>query len=153
METREEFSHWEIDTVVGLKASQDNVLLTLIERKTRFEIIQKIDGENATAVTAGITQLRKQCDFFFSDIFKTITSDNGVEFADFSSCLNGVTEVFFTHPYSFWERGTNERHHGMIRRFISKGTEMRTVSRLHIKRVENWMSQLPRKILGYQTSR
>lgn len=151
VDSREEFGHWEIDTVVGLKAGQDNVLLTLTERKTRFEIIQKIDGKNAAAVTAGITKLRKQCDFFFSDIFKTITSDNGVEFADLSSSLNGITEVFFTHPYSSWERGTNERHNGMIRRFIPKGTEMRNVSCLHIKRVENWMNQLPRKILGYQT--
>lgn len=153
VKAREEFGHWEIDTVVGLKTGQDNVLLTLTERKTRFEIIQKIDGKNAAAVTAGIAQLLKQCDFFFSDIFKTITSDNGVEFANLSSCLNGITEVFFTHPYSSWERGTNERHNGMIHRFIPKGTEMRTVSRLHIKRVENWMNQLPRKILGYQTPR
>ncbi|WP_054116794.1 hypothetical protein [Enterococcus sp. RIT-PI-f] len=51
------------------------------------------------------------------------------------------------------ERGTNERHNGMIRRFISKGTEMRMVYRLHIKCVENWMNQLPKKILDYPTPR
>lgn len=153
VDTRETFGHWEIDTVVGLKTGQDQVLLTLTERKTRFEIIQKIEGKNSAAVTAGIETLRTQFDHFFEDVFKTITSDNGAEFATLSECLKNCVEVYFTHPYSSWERGTNERHNGMIRRFIPKGTEMRTVSRSHIKRVENWMNQLPRKILGYKTPR
>lgn len=148
---RETFGHWESDTVVGLKSGQDQVLLTLTERKTRFEIIQKIEGKNALAVQSGIENLQEQFGHFFKDIFKTITSDNGVEFSTLSTCLDGIVEVYFTHPYSSWERGTNERHNGLIRRFIPKGNSMRHVSREHIKRIENWMNQPPRKILGYQT--
>ena len=150
---RETFGHWEIDTVVGLKSGQDQVLLTLTERKTRFEIIQKIEGKNALAVQSGIENLQEQFGHFFKDIFKTITSDNGVEFSTLSTCLDGIVDVYFTHPYSSWERGTNERHNGLIRRFIPKGSTIRHVSRVHMKRIENWMNQLPRKVLGYKIPR
>jgi len=149
--SRDEFGHWEIDTVVGLKSGQDQVLLTLTERKTRFEIIQKIEGKHALAVQSGIENLQEQFGQFFKDIFKTITSDNGVEFSTLSACLEGIVDVYFAHPYSSWERGTNERHNGLIRRFIPKGSTIRNVSRVHIKRVEQWMNQLPRKVLSYQT--
>ncbi|MGX7404949.1 IS30 family transposase, partial [Enterococcus camelliae] len=125
----------------------------LTERKTRFEIIQKIEGKNALAVQSGIENLQEQFGQFFKDIVKTITSDNGVEFSTLSTCLDGIVDVYFTHPYSSWERGTNERHNGLIRRFIPKGSTMRHVSRVHIKRIENWMNQLPRKVLGYKTPR
>ena len=148
---RETFGHWEIDTVVGLKSGQDQVLLKLTERKTRFEIIQKIEGGNALAIQSAIENLQEQFGHFFKDVFKTITSDNGVEFSTLSVCLAGIVDDYFTHPYSSWERGTNERHNGLIRRFIPKGSTMRHVSREHIKRIENWMNKLPRKILGYQT--
>ena len=149
--TREEFGHWEIDTVIGSKSGQDQVLLTLTERKTRFEIIQKIESKQASAVQSGIEKLQEQFGKFFPNVFKTITSDNGVEFSTLSSYLDGIVDIYFTHPYSSWERGTNERHNGLIRRFLPKGCPMRDVSRLQIKRIENWMNQLPRKILGYQT--
>lgn len=150
---RERFGHWEIDTVVGLKSGQDQVLLKLTERKTRFEIIQKIEGKNALAVQSGIENLQEQFGHFLKDIFKTITSDNGVEFSTLSTCLDGIVDVYFTHPYSSWERGTNERHNGLLRCFIPKGSTMRHVSRVHMKRIENWMNQLPRKVLGYKTPR
>lgn len=71
----------------------------------------------------------------------------------FRRCLRvlmaSLTSILRT-PNSSWERGTNERHNGLIRRFIPKGSTMRLVSREHIKRIENWMNQLPRKILGYK---
>ncbi|HAT4276979.1 TPA: IS30 family transposase, partial [Clostridium perfringens] len=58
----------------------------------------------------------------FSEVFKSITADNGSEFADLSEFeLKTKTKVYFTHPYSSFEKGTNERHNGLIRRFIPKG--------------------------------
>ena len=60
----------------------------------------------------------------FSQIFKTITSDNGSEFAELAKLEdNTKTKVYFAHPYSSWERGSNERHNGLLRRFIPKGKE------------------------------
>ncbi|SKA09820.1 IS30 family transposase, partial [Selenihalanaerobacter shriftii] len=61
------------------------------------------------------------------------------------------TKVYFTHPYSSWERGTNERHNGLIRRFIPKGRSISEFSIEAIGRIQNWCNTLPRKILGYLT--
>ncbi|WP_286673886.1 MULTISPECIES: IS30 family transposase [unclassified Clostridium] len=84
----------------------------------------------------------------FSKVFKTITSDNGSEFADLSTLeADTDTNVYFTHPYSSFEQGTNERHNGLIRRFIPKGK----YSLDDIAFIEEWMNTLPRKILNYKT--
>lgn len=122
IETREEFGHWEIDTVIGEKSSDDKVLLTIVERKTRYSIVLRIDGKTACAVTEGIKELKELYGSRFKEVFKSITSDNGSEFTDLSNLEKEVgTKVYFTHPYSSYERGTNERHNGLIRRFIPKG--------------------------------
>ena len=97
---REEFGHWEIDTVVGEKSKYDSVLLTIVERKTRNAIIHKIASKTAEAVTEALNSIRTIYGAKFSDIFKTITSDNGSEFADLSSLETKTgTKVYFTHPY------------------------------------------------------
>ncbi|WP_019412363.1 IS30 family transposase, partial [Paenisporosarcina sp. TG20] len=107
---REEFGHWEIDTVIG-KKSQDNVLLTITERKTRKEIIVKIEGKTSDAVSTAIKEIRNSYGSQFQNIFKTITADNGSEFAELGFTFDKEkTEVYFTHPYTSSERGTNERH-------------------------------------------
>jgi len=150
VEAREEFGHWEIDTVIGQK-SGDQALLTLTERKTRYEVIIKIDGKSSEPVNQALSTLQAAAGKNFPKLFKTITSDNGSEFAGISELLKDVVDVYFTHPYSSWERGTNENHNGMIRRFIPKGTKISEVPQSIIRRVQDWMNHLPRKILGYAT--
>jgi IS30 family transposase len=148
---RKEFGHWEIDTVIG-KKSQDEALLTITERKTRKEIIIKIASKESEAVSASITKLRNAYGSIFSQVFKTITSDNGSEFADLiPSVKSEDTKIYYTHPYSASERGTNERHNGLIRRFIPKGKAISSVLEGTILYVENWCNRLPRKILAYRT--
>ena len=150
IDSREEFGHWEIDTVIGEKTSDDKVLLTLVERKTRYSIVISIGGKTAYAVTEGIKELKELYGDKFSKVFKSITSDNGSEFTDLSSLEEEVgTKVYFTHPYSSYERGTNERHNGLIRRFIPKGKRMSDYCVDKISAIEEWMNTLPRKILGY----
>ena len=152
IDNREEFGHWEIDTVIGQKSGKDNVLLTIAERKTRQFLVRKIADKSALAVMAELDKLREECGDRFSSVFKTITSDNGSEFANLSE-LEQVTDtnIYFTHPYSSFERGTNERHNGLIRRFLPKGTRMTDCSIDTIAFVEDWCNTLPRKILGYRT--
>lgn len=152
IDSREEFGHWEIDTVIGEKSASDCVLLTLLERQTRNAIIRQIDSKSAEAVMNELSFIREQFGDKFSQVFKTITSDNGSEFADLSS-VEVVTEtrVYFTHPYSSFERGTNERHNGLIRRFIPKGKRIADYCLEDIAFIEEWMNTLPRKILGYKT--
>ena len=148
---RQEFGHWEIDTVVGSRAGQEAVLVTLVERKTRYEIILKADGKNSEAVTQALEEFKQSKTDYFGQIIKTVTSDNGVEFANLTSCLQETTSVYFTHPYSSWERGTNENHNGMIRRFLPKGTNITPVSKRTIQATEDWMNNYPRKILQGKT--
>lgn len=149
---RIEFGHWEIDTVIGKKNKLDAVLLTITERNTRKEIIRKIPSKTAEAVRVDLLNLINETGKCFSKIFKTITADNGLEFAELSSLeTEADTKVYFAHPYSSWERGTNERHNGLIRRFIPKGTFINQYSIEAIASVQNWCNTLPRKILNYLT--
>lgn len=94
-----------------------------------------------------------------ASIFKSITFDNGTEFAAAEglerSCVNKRlprTKVYFCHPYSSWERGTNENTNGMIRRRFPKGTNFAAVTNAQIAQAENWINNYPRKILGYKSS-
>lgn len=148
---RKEFGHWEIDTVVG-KKTKDQVLLTLTERKTREEIIFRVPGKDTTSVTDAITKLKNDYGDKFPQVFKTITADNGSEFSSLGESVEkDKTTIYYTHPYTSCERGTNERHNGLIRRFIPKGKVISNVADQTITYAEKWCNQLPRRILKYKT--
>ena len=146
---RSEFGHWEIDTVIGIKDRNEPVLLTLTERQTRFELILKIDGKTEADVKRAIKPLMNTP--LSKEIFKSITADNGLEFSSLTDAVKSTAEVYFTHPYSSWERGTNENHNGIIRRFIPKGIKISTITETTIRRINVWMNNYPRKIFGYHT--
>ncbi|SFM38222.1 IS30 family transposase, partial [Salibacterium qingdaonense] len=85
-------------------------------------------------------------------VFQTITSDNGSEFSELTQAIDcDQVNVYYTHPYTSSERGTNERHNGLIRRFIPKGKSIDDLDDTVVAYVENWCNTLPRKILGYQS--
>nr|DAL44624.1 MAG TPA_asm: portal protein, lambda family [Caudoviricetes sp.] len=159
---REEFGHWEGDTVYSGKGKRKTTraLLTMTERKTRKEIIIAIPNRKAETVVKALDALeRKLGARRFRAIFKSITFDNGTEFAAAEelerSCINKHlprTKVYFCHPYSSWERGTNENTNGMIRRRFPKGTNFAAVTNAQITQAENWINNYPRKILGYKSS-
>lgn len=150
IETREEFGHWEIDTVLGHK-SKDDALLTLIERKTRHKIIKRISSKTAPAVTRALDKVFSKFNQVHT-VFKTITSDNGSEFSELTNQGKKLgIDVYFSRPYASWERGTNERHNGLFRRFIKKGQPIHAYTDKQIEHVKNWMNTLPRKKLDYQT--
>ena len=149
IESRMEFGHWEIDTVEG-KMSDDNALLTLIERKTRNYYAIKIDDQEHDSVDYAINKLQHSFGELFPKVFKTITSDNGSEFSNLSSFLKNITDVYFARPYASYERGSNERHNGLLRRYIPKGKAISDYSRDAIKHVYQTLNNLPRKILNYQ---
>jgi transposase, IS30 family len=90
--------------------------------------------------------------------FKSVTFDNGSEFLNWEPLEASVlkaeekrTMVYFAHSYSSWERGTNENHNRMIRRFVPKGLDIGGFDDKEIKAIENWMNNYPRRILGYNT--
>ena len=154
---RLEYGHWEGDTVKSARNAKPG-LLTLTERKTREELIVKVDQSTQEAVKAAFDNLEMRYSSQFKMKFKSITFDNGSEFLNWESLEASVlaqgekrTAVYFAHAYSSWERGTNENHNRMIRRFIPKGYDIGGFSDEEIKAVEDWMNNYPRRILGYNT--
>lgn len=149
---RNEFGHWEMDCVVGKAEGINEVLLTLTERKSRYEIIIKIPRKNSISVVETINIIKEKFKDNFSKIFKTITVDNGVEFSDWISLEKDCkTFIYFADPYSSYQRGTNENHNGIIRWFIPKGTPLENYTHKDIKSISNWMNNYPRKIFNYST--
>ena len=157
--SRLEYGHWEGDCVKGSRGKEKDSLYTLTERMSREQIILKIKSTLQSEIKKKMDNLERKYGSKFKEKFKTVTYDNGVEFLDWKSIESSVlnkaekrTEVYFAHPYSSWERGTNENQNRMIRRFIPKGTNISKISNKEIKRIENWMNNYPRKILGYKTA-
>ena len=153
---REEYGHWEMDCVVG---SRKACLLVLTERKTREGLLFKLAAKTQDNVMAAIDKLERRHKRRFSTVFKTITTDNGSEFLDCESlersCLqNGGkrTTWYYAHPYSAWERGSNENANKLIRRFIPKGADIGKYTNADIKRIEHWINNYPRRMFGYKTA-
>lgn len=153
IETREEFGHWEIDCVLGLKEKEDNVLLSLVERKTRLTLLYKLDDKTVDSVNYAIKQLMQTRGLHAPGVIKTITADNGSEFAGLDAAFSASFDIYFTHPYASYERGTNERHNRMLRRRIPKGKAIASIRRSEIQSVEDWMNNKRRKILVYDSPR
>lgn len=152
IESREEFGHWECDLVLGSKPRDDQVLLTFAERKSREFLIVPIADKTAACVMAAMKQMQEVYSEHFSEVFKTITTDNGSEFADLAE-LEKMADIliYYAYPYTSCDKGTVERHNGLIRRFIPKGKRIDDFKSQQIANVEIWCNCLPRKILGYRT--
>lgn len=135
---RTEYGHWEIDTVLLTKAKGE-CLLTLTERQTRFEVIRLIPDKSAQSVNQALRELELD--------FKSVTSDNGREFAKLSEVLE--CPVYYCHAYASHERGTNENHNRMIRRHLPKG--VKSTTKEFVAYIEQWMNNYPRKMFNYKT--
>jgi IS30 family transposase len=157
---REIFGHWEMDTVKGKQGVTKSCLLVMTERKTRDEIIFKLKDQKAESVVDALNRLERRWGGMFHKIFKSITVDNGTEFSDCEGMERSVlhpgerrTYLFYCHPYSSWERGTNENQNKLIRRHIPKGEDFDEKQDKDIEFIENWINTYPRGILGFKTSK
>lgn len=152
------FGHWEMDTVKGKQGITKSCMLVLTERKTRDEIIIKMPDQKAASVVEALDRLERKWGDMFSKVFRSITVDNGVEFADYEGMEKSVfgeekrTFVFYCHPYSSWERGSNENNNRLIRRHIPKGEDFDGRQDAEIEYIEKWINDYPRGIFDYRTS-
>ena len=153
---RKEVGHWEMDLVVGKGTT---CLQVLTERVTRKELIFKIPNKKQQTIVQTLDRLEKEYKEAFYTMFKSITMDNGTEFVDQqaleASCIKAGkkrTTCYYAHPYSSWERGSNENANRLIRRFIPKGANIDQYSDQQIKEIEQWMNNYPRKLLAYKTA-
>lgn len=150
---RLEYGHWEMDLVVGTAGSRA-VLLTLTERMTRQELIYKLPNKQAATIRAVFDKLEAAVPDFRRR-FKSITTDNGSEFLRYEELRQSIHggirfEIYYCHSYAAWEKGTNENHNRMIRRWFPKGTNFDRVSKKKIAAVQAWMNNYPRKILEWK---
>ncbi len=154
---RDTFGHWELDTVIGTR-KKSNTLLVFTERLTRYELILRSKDKSSFSTVKVLNKLERIYGKQFHKIFKTITVDNGVEFANTpgmeNSCLTKQkrTTVYHCHPYSSYERGSNENQNRLIRQFIPKGKSIDKISDAFIREVQDYINNKYRKIFGYRTS-
>ncbi len=138
--------HWEGDLVKGVRRKNQPALMTLTERTTRFEVVIKIPDYRASTCQR---LLQKEIDQH-PDWFKTLTFDNGSEFADMTKIKN--CQIYFAHPYSPWERGTNENCNGLLRQFFPKGKSMKDKTATYVQQATNAINHKHRRILQYHTA-
>ncbi len=157
---RIEAGHWEMDCMEGPKGKDSACLLTMVDRKLRTTMIFKLPDQTQESVINVLDKLeRKMGRVKFAEKFKTITVDNGSEFLNFKGLERSQrndgkkrTNIYFCHPYSSWERGSNEHTNGMIRRFIPKGTAISPILIKDIKKIEAWLNNYPRRIFNGKSS-
>lgn len=153
---RKEYGHWEMDTVVGGQGEGKACLLVLSERATREEIIIRLKNKKSESVIKALNKIEKKIGTRkFRQTFKTITMDNGVEFLNAKEIETGYrnkkklrTKAYYCHPYSSWERGTNENTNKLIRRFIKKGENIENYTEEDLLYIQNWINNYPRKIFN-----
>ena len=143
VEGREEFGHFEMDLIQNGK----DFILTVIERKTRFQLMERLEnGKNADGVAKAVIRLLKP----FKRHVLSITTDNGGEFARHklvSRALNAP--VFFADPYSSWQKGTVENTNKLIRQYIDKQMNISNLTYNNLLVIQNKLNYRPRKVLAF----
>ena len=124
----------------------------MTERKTRFEIVLRIDSKTSEAVVKKVNQLKVYLKKILSRIIKSLTTDNGTEFSDFLIIISGTdTKIYFCHPYASVKKEPMKDIMEYLDIFIPKGTNIDDYSLQYINKAVSWMNNYPRKILGYKT--
>ncbi len=150
-----EFGNWEMDCVEGSK-KEAAIYLTLLERKTKKYIVIKLKDSSTKSVVLAWDRLEEKYGEYFKQIFKTITTDNGVNFKKYDEIEKSKYseekrfEMYYTDPYSSWQKGMNENCNGILRRFIPKGTKISKISEYKLETIVYKINNKPRKKLGFR---
>ena len=135
--------HWEGDLILG--KNRESAIGTLNERTTRTVIIVPLKNRDARSVRLAFEKAFKSIP---RQMKKTLTYDNGTEMAEHKVfAKNTKIKVYFAHPYSPWERPTNENSNGLIRDYFPKGTDFNLITNKRLKEVQNELNERPRKVL------
>lgn len=149
VEGRARVGNWEGDLVNGLKGTGN--LVTLVERMTRFTLFWRIATKEAGEVSSAIAAMLANLP---ANFLKTLTFDNGKEFADFAELERVLgLKVYFAKPYHSWERGTNENRNGVVRKVLPKGRSFDDITGEEMRRIDRMLNDRPLKCLGWRTPR
>ncbi len=135
---------WEADTIIGLCHQQ--AIVSLVERKSKLTRLAKVARNTAESVANAMTTQLESLEV------KTITSDNGREFARHQQIGQSLkADFYFAHPYHSWERGLNENTNGLVRQYFPKKSDFSKITGSQINKVVERLNHRPRKTLGYKT--
>ena len=156
---REIFGHWEMDCVLGMRDNK-KAALVFTERMTRYEIIEKLKSHTTGEVVKALNRIEKRYKRSFYTVFKSITVDNGHEFMDCKGMEKALyrkgkrTNIYYCHPSSPGERGSNENCNLLVRRFLHKGMNFdKYLTTKKAKEVQEWINTYPRGIHRGKTSK
>jgi IS30 family transposase len=145
VDKKKRFGDWEADTVLGKQGT--GAIVSLVERKSKLYLIRKVPAKSAADVSRAMVGMLWR----YRRHVRTITADNGSEFCDHELVAEKLkTDIYFANPYSSWERGLNENFNGLLRQYVRKGTDLRTVTDKQIADVERALNARPRKCLGFK---
>ncbi len=145
VDKKKRFGDWEADTVLGKQGT--GAIVSLVERKSKLYLIRKVPAKSAADVSRAMIGMLWR----YRGHVRTITADNGSEFCDHELVAEKLkTDIYFANPYSSWERGLNENFNGLLRQYIRKGTDLRTVTAKQVADVERALNARPRKCLGFK---
>ena len=147
VEDRQRYGDWEGDTIEGKKSS--GYIATVVDRKSRYLLARKLENKKAeTLTTQGIRSFR----YIPKKMRKTLTVDNGSEFAQFVKFEeNTGLDIYFAKPYSPWQRGANENTNGLLRQYFPKGSDFKKVTEEDVCHAVKRLNNRPRKCLDYRT--
>lgn len=155
IDENKEFGHWELDCVEGTKDTK-KTYMTLLERLTKKYIVIEMKEHTNRCVMEAINELEEEYGENFKKIFKTMTTDNGHEFLNYDNIERSKydrrrkrTKIYYTDPYSSWQKGMNENCNGILRRFIPKGTDLNRITKEKLEEILKKINGKPRKILGF----
>jgi len=138
--------HWEGDLITG---SKNTHIATLVERRSRFTMLVKVNGKDTASV---VTALTKQVRKLPAELRRSLTWDRGMELAEHKRFTVATdVQVYFCDPQSPWQRGTNENTNGLLRQYFPKGTDLSQYSQVDLNKIALRLNQRPRKTLGFHT--
>ena len=140
VERRDEFGHWEMDTIVS--PADRHCVVTLVERATGCVLLGKLRSRSVAATNRRVIRMIRQ----HRHLFKTVTVDNGTEFHGYREIERATgTTFYFATPYHSWERGTNENTNGLVRQYIRKRASMKHVTQARCDEIAWRLNNRPRK--------
>jgi len=139
---RSRYGDWEADLIQG--GGDSGFLLSVYERKSRVGKLYRLGGKGSSETAVALVTILREFDV------KTITYDNGLEFARHGFVNELLTsESYFCKPYSSWEKGGVENYNGLVRQYFPKGYDFRKITPERLAEVENEINERPRKTLDY----
>jgi len=144
-EERKVFGHFELDTIIG--KDHKGAIITLNERASGMLWMRKVESKDAEIVIKKLAEMLEE----IRPYLRSITGDNGKEFAAHQFITDEYCDFYFANPYSPWERGSNENLNGLVRQYLPKKSDFNNFTDEHIREIETKINNRPRKRFGYET--